>query len=429
MTHARELSDRQSADAARGCIVKFSGGRRFVIRSAEFLLFPLVRFVDFFRKRQKKPTEQINNILVLEGGNLGDIVYVLPFLQGLRRKYPDARIAFAANPSMFPLLENLDLVDELIPLRVPWAVHFSQWKRYNPFSGMWYRLFRTLMYVRGKRFDVALSGRGDFRDNFVLWLTGIERRVGYGFLGGGFLMTELVKPDLNRVHRADCWLQLLEHLERPVWDRQPVLKLSEEERNFADGYLSARGIGTHELILGIHPGARIATRQWGEDNFRAVGERLAKQFSAKILWFQDPSQGTLANVPADFVLISAHLRQFMALLNRCAVLICNDSGPMHIASALKIPTVAVFGPTVPAWFGPLGEGHRIVIHPSFWCRPCADRCIFDQPYCLKTIPVEQVLAAAVESVQNLQAGSGDVQDIDVALAQVRHNGESCKKLA
>ena len=81
----------------------------------------------------------------------------------------------------------------------------------------------------------------------------------------------------------------------------------------------------------------------------------------------------------------------MAVLKRCRLFICNDSGPMHISTALGVPVVAVFGPTEPLWFGPLGPDNRIVIQSGFWCRPCFDYCLFDQPYCLRTISVESVL--------------------------------------
>src|SRR5690349_2670571 len=131
------LSQREAEAAARGCLVKFSRGRRFAIRLAELLLYPMVRGVDFWRARRKKKPGEIRKILVMELGNLGDIVGTLPFLKNLRMNYPEARISLLANPSMFPLLENLALVDELIPARFPWAVHFSQWKRYNPFSALW----------------------------------------------------------------------------------------------------------------------------------------------------------------------------------------------------------------------------------------------------------------------------------------------------
>jgi heptosyltransferase-2 len=388
------LSQKEAEAAARGCLVKFSSGRRFVIRCAELLLLPMVRCVDFFRSRRRKTSNEIRKILVLEVGNLGDIVGILPFLKNLRMSYPEARISLLANPSMFPLLENLALVDELIPSRFPWAVHFSQWKRYNPFSAMWAGLARTVLHLRQQGFDMALSGRGDLRDNFILWLTGIRRRVGYGFLGGGFLLTERVTPDLTRVHRADCWLHLLEHLGKPVLDRRPHLELQRDEQEFAEKFLAESGVGPGDVVIGIHPGARIRARQWGAENFHAVGEALAEKFGVKILWFQDPSESKAADRNGDFIPAALPLRQFMAVLACCKMLVCNDSGPMHIASALGVPVVAVFGPTEPAWFGPLGERNKIVINPSFWCRPCADRCIFDQPYCLRTISIEQVLQAS-----------------------------------
>jgi ADP-heptose:LPS heptosyltransferase len=135
-----------------------------------------------------------------------------------------------------------------------------------------------------------------------------------------------------------------------------------------------------------------------------VGESLAGHYSRKILWFQDPHEKTPSDLPAMFVPVALPLRQFIAVLARCSVLICNDSGPMHIASALEVATVAVFGPTEPVWFGPLGKKNRIVINPAFWCRPCADRCIFDQPYCLRTISTEEVFRQAAAAVSGLRLG-------------------------
>ncbi len=180
-------------------------------------------------------------------------------------------------------------------------------------------------------------------------------------------------------------------------DRHPHLKLSPAEKKFAKEYLAERGIGDGELVIGIHPGARIRTRQWGTEKFRAVGEKLAANLPAKILWFQDPNENKPSDDRAPFARVVLPLRQFMAVLARCNLLLCNDSGPMHIATGLGVPVVGVFGPTEPAWFGPLGEQNKIVINPSFWCRPCADRCIFDQPYCLRTISIEQVFQAALDS--------------------------------
>lgn len=388
------LSKKEAEAAARGRLVKFSNGRRFTIRLAELLLLPIVRCVDYFRSRRPKGSKEIQKILVLEAGNLGDIISILPFLQNLRIAYPEAHIGLLANPNMFSMLENLTIVDELIPVRFLWALHISQWSRYNPLSAHWIQLARSLRNVRKREFDLALSGRGDLRDNFILWLTGIRRRIGYGFLGGGFLLTETAIPDLTHLHRADCWLRLLEHLGKKVSDRQPRLELSSDEEIFGKEYLAKLRIGNGDLVIGIHPGARFRVRQWGKVNFRAVGEKLAAQQPAKILWFQDPNEKTQDDLPPSFVPVALPLRQFMAVLARCNLLVCNDSGPMHIATGLSVPVVGVFGPGEPNWWGPLGEQNKVVINPAFWCRPCADRCIFDQPYCLRTISIEQVLQAA-----------------------------------
>jgi heptosyltransferase-2 len=392
------LSFKQAEAAARGCMVKFSPGRRLMIRLAEMLMFPFIRGIDCLRSLRAGTSKAIRRILVVECGNLGDIVALLPFLHNLRVHYPDVQIALLANPKVFPLIQDQQLVDELIPAFFPWLAHFSQWKRYNPFSSVWIELARTLIHVRRQKFDMVLCARGDIRDNFVVWLTRIRRRIGYGFLGGGSLLTEVPLPDLNRPHRSDWWLRLLEHLGKPILIRQPHLRLSDADRKSAQEYLAERDIVDGEFLIGIHPGARIPTRQWGATNFRLVGERLGAEFSTKILWFQDPNERGFGDAPTAFVPVFLPLRQFMAVLARCNLLICNDSGPMHIATALGVPVVAVFGPTEPAWFGPLGEQNRIVIHQPFWCRPCSDRCIFDQPYCLRSISIERVLQEARGSV-------------------------------
>jgi ADP-heptose:LPS heptosyltransferase len=129
---------------------------------------------------------------------------------------------------------------------------------------------------------------------------------------------------------------------------------------------------------------------------------LASAFPVRVLWFCDPNEPERAGpLPEPAIRVSLPIRQFIAVLARCQLLLCNDSGPMHIAAALGVPVVAVFGPQEPAWFGPLGPDHRIVIRPEFWCRPCFDYCRFDQPYCLRTISREEVGEAALSAVREI----------------------------
>jgi ADP-heptose:LPS heptosyltransferase len=193
----------------------------------------------------------------------------------------------------------------------------------------------------------------------------------------------------------------LEHLGDFALVRQPSLQITKEEDQQADQYLAALGVREGDFLVGIHPGARNVMRQWGDANFAAIAQRLQSQFVIKVLWFQDPNQKNEGLDGGQALSLALPLRQFMGVLKRCRVLICNDSGPMHIATALAVPVVAIFGPTEPAWFGPLGDNNRVVIQPGFWCRPCFDYCRFDEPYCMRVITVNSVYAAAEEVLNAL----------------------------
>lgn len=349
-------------------------------------------------KREERPSE-IRTILVLEYWGLGDAVILLPFLQNLRRSFPSAHITLLVNPKTVGLLQGEHLCDELIPLRVPWAQHFLRRRKYNPFSRLWIDFVRVLHRLRRRHFDLAMSGRMDIRDNFFIWLVGARERVGYGIGGGGQFLTEVVAPDALRPHRSQLWLHLLEHMRKPVIEAEAHLSLGTSERAAAAAFLAANGIGPGDLILGVHAMARNQTRNWGKSNFAEVEARLASRYRLKPIWFVDPNGAVPRGAcPQGAVLAALPLRQFMAVLERCQLLICNDGGPMHIATALGVPVLAVFGPTEAAWYGPMGGRDRIVAQPGVPCRPCFDYCIWDQPYCLRTILVEDVHSVAVSMI-------------------------------
>jgi ADP-heptose:LPS heptosyltransferase len=238
------------------------------------------------------------------------------------------------------------------------------------------------------------------RDNFLLWLSGAARRIGYGLGGGGFLLTDCVAPDLSRPHRADIWLHLLEELGKPVNRDLGGFRLTSGELATAQSFLQERGIPPDAFLVGVHPGARIAVRRWGDQHFANVARHLLAKSDAHILWFSDTANPC---VSPTIEYCSLEFRSFLAVLSRCRLLICNDSGPMHIANLLRVPVVAVFVPQKPEWFGPRGPKDQVVIRPEFPCRPCSDYCIFDQPYCLRTIGADQVIEATLGILKKIQA--------------------------
>ncbi len=328
----------------------------------------------------KNPTEPPANILVVEYWNLGDLAILVPFLRNLRRSFPLARISLLVSADLASFLDGQRLVDEFIPVRVPWARHFNRWRKYNLFSFDWISLSRTILALRKRRFDWAFSGRMDVRDNLILWLSGARRRIGYGIGGGGSFLTDRVTPDVSRPHRAEVWVHLLEALGEPLDWKVDGFHLTHRELASARSYLAALGIAPSAFLVGVHPGARIATRRWGDDRFAEVARRVLEETDAHVLWFLEP--GTSSQAPQ---------------MER----VCNDSGPMHLANLLEIPVVAVFGPQRLEWFGPRGPHDRVVIRPEFSCRPCSDYCIFDQPYCLRTISTDEVYSAFENIFQKL----------------------------
>lgn len=226
--------------------------------------------------------------------------------------------------------------------------------------------------------------------------------MGYGYAGGDFFLTDVVKPDLARPHVADRNAQLLEYLGLPTQPRERVLDITPEDVTAVAELLKERGIGDEDLVIGIHAGAGAAIREWGDERFAEVGRRVVEQFGAKILWFSDPSKPKAVPVGLNAVRLNLPFRQFLPAVDRCQLFVSNDSGPMHLAAGLGVPVVAIFGPQRPEWFGPYGEAHRVVIRNDIWCRPCGDSCIWDEPHCLRLISVEQVMEAVTAALKTLR---------------------------
>jgi ADP-heptose:LPS heptosyltransferase len=393
------IPNRDADGAARACLGRYGATRLFLSRIFETLLQPVL----YFQRRDKRRTaEEPQSILVVEYWNLGDFVMLTPFLKNLKLHYPKAHISLLAGPRTVPMAQGQEFVDEIIPVIVPWAQHMSRWRKYV--SWHWVNLFQCVRLMRVRRFDLGFTARADVRENFLLWAGGVERRVGYGFGSGGTLLTDVVTPDLARSHYVDRWLHLLEHLKKPILDRRPQLRLAPEQREFARNFLKKIGIENGEVVIGFHSGARNEVRQWGNERFLEVARRLRRAFPVKILWFQDQG-ATETPGEEDLIPVRLPLKDFLAVLSECRILICNDTGPMHMASGLGVPVVAIFGPTQPEWFAPVGESHRIVIRRDVWCRPCFDYCIFDQPYCLRVVTVDSVYEAAEQAMLSVLNGA------------------------
>lgn len=322
---------------------------------------------------------------------IGDAVMATPALAAIRRAFPAAQITVVANP----------LVAELF-VHHPDCDHVLRLVKRSGRGGLG-DLWRFCRILRRERFHLAVLLQNAFEAAVMAVLAGIPRRAGYRTDGRALLLTHGV-PAVDKkhgLHHVDYYLQLLHQLGLPSADRQLRLALTSDEEEMA-----AELLGPGEWAA-INPGASYgAAKRWMPERFAAVADSLAAEYGVKVVLTGGPGE---LEIGADIargmysqalnLIGRTSVRELMAVLGRCRLVVTNDSGPMHIAAALGVPIVAVFGPTDHTTTSPLGDRCRIVRHPVD-CAPCMLReCPIDHR-CMTRVTADDVLVAARELLGN-----------------------------
>ncbi|HKR08545.1 MAG TPA: glycosyltransferase family 9 protein, partial [Gemmatimonadaceae bacterium] len=297
-------------------------------------------------------------ILVIELWNIGDIVLAMPFLAQLRALFPQAKITMLARPYARTILAGTDLVDEFIDTELGWS---ETSVRHNPFAYHWLELVRVRRELKRGRFDLAFSSRMHVREYVVLALSGAGRRVAFSLGSGERVLTDAIPPGNPNRHKTADWLELLKPFGGPVRQDQSRLKASEVEQRWAREFLAAHGVSTEARLVAIHPGASVPEKRWPLERFVEVAAAVAQMPDTKVLAFIAPDgYGERLSDVRGVITAKVNLRELIALVECCDVLVCNDSGPMHIAGAVGVPTVSIFGSGINRWFSPLGDRHRLL---------------------------------------------------------------------
>lgn len=331
----------------------------------------------------------VENILIVELWGIGDLMMMSAILEPLRKAFPRARITILSKAISHELFKYEPAVDEIVAFDFPWTAFR---KKYFFWRWDWKGLVRVIKKLRKKRFDLIFDARADLRNQILSFLIKGKKCLGFPWKGFSLFLTDSLKCDYTCKHRVEAWLSLLNYLGIATAEVEPRLLLSEDERIWARSFLQQNGIMPADLVIGVHPGARIKTRCWPLERFTRVCEYIQEKYCAKIIIFVDPQgYGDSMVVRGEFLKVKLSLRQLAALISQLDVFICNDSGPMHIAAALHVPTVAVFGPTEPKWFSPWGKKHTVIVKDGIPCRPCFDYCKQREPFCLTGISLNEVL--------------------------------------
>jgi lipopolysaccharide heptosyltransferase I len=323
-------------------------------------------------------------ILIIKLGAVGDVIHTLPVLETLRRCFPQAHIGWAVEEGAAPILEGNSALSELIPLNR---------KKIHGVSGLFY--FRGwLRSLREKQFETALDPHNLFKSGVIAYGSGASLRIGFKkFREGNFLfMNRRIKPS----PRHPLGIQETQWVVRFPLNWRPQDEDRIEQFWAREGF-DRPGV-KHDAVVGINPGASWPSKRWMPERYARVADRLVKEHGVRILILWGPGERVLADGVARSMSEKAviapetDLKQLMALIKRFRLLVTGDTGPLHIASALGVPTVSLFGPSDPARNGPYGHGHEIVRSPippaTHWQKKEVGE------HWMKAISVEAVLEAA-----------------------------------
>lgn len=334
-------------------------------------------------------------IMVRATNWIGDAVMSLPALDALHARFPKAEIVVVAKPWVSELYWYHPAVSRQI-------VYFSEGDHRGP-RGFW-KLVQTL---REERFDLAILFQNAFHAAWMAWCARIPGRIGYARDGRSVLLSEAVEvpPPAAYGHQTYYYLHLLFRaglIDKPEPVHEIRLRLAESERVWAAKCLEGLGLGGPRFLVGMNPGASFGpAKRWLPDRYADLADRLIGALHADVLIFGSHAERPLAETIAHsmkhtpaLVAGETSLRQLMALLAQCRLIVTNDSGPMHLAAALGVPLVAIFGSTDEHATGPVGPRVRIVRRPVE-CSPCGLReCPIDFR-CMNTVSVEDVYRSAL----------------------------------
>jgi heptosyltransferase-2 len=337
---------------------------------------------------------------------VGDAIMALPALRALRRRFPEAQIAVVARPYVADIYRDQAVCDALIP--------YDSRGPQGGFSGR----ERLAGELRAQGFDVALLLQNAFDAAWLAWRAGIPERVGYARDGRSLMLTKAVPVPKRGEIPAHEQFYYLELLRRAGWldglsgETSISLTVASESRQQAGESLLAAGSRPRVFRVAIGAGASYGSAKcWPPERFAEVANRLTEHFDADVVLF-----GAVAEKAVSSAIAAAMRRppidltgktviaDLPALLSQCHLFIGNDSGAMHVAAAVGLPVVAVFGPTDPQGTAPVTP-HCVIVQEKPYCSPCfLRRCPTDHR-CMMRVAPHAVAAAASSLLSSVEVRS------------------------
>ena len=325
--------------------------------------------------------DNINRILVIKLRAIGDVLLSTPVVQNLHDHFPLAQIDFLSDKFAAEVVIGNPCVSNVLTFD----------RKSDSSLGI-------IRQVRKKKYDLIIDLFSNPRSAIITGLSGARFRAGFPFRWRKYMYNIIIPPRAGNIHNIDFNLDALRKLDIPVHHFQPYFPLDEKAKLFAAEWFHGENLDG-KLVVGLNPSGGWYTKRWGLEHYARLGDLVSQRYDASIILLWGPGEEEDARfiqqrmkLPAR-VIPKTSLSQLGAIIHRCAFIVSNDSGPMHIAASLGIPTLGIFGPTNPLQQGPYGDNHRWVRNEGLDCLECSLTACPIGNICMTQLAVERVMDA------------------------------------
>jgi lipopolysaccharide heptosyltransferase II len=352
----------------------------------------------FFQKKFTHVPDNIGNILFIRVDRVGDMVLSTPAYKAIKTAFPQVRLTVMASMVNAPILKNNPYVDEIIV--------------YDRFASLTEKV-RLLKGLRARHFDLAIDPFDDheLETAWMAWMSGSTNRIGYAAFGREVFLNASIQKRDEKKHFVDVTLDLMKAIGVSSDNKLPVIYLDEDEQSWATQWINEKGLQS-KMLIAVHPGAYYETQRWPQDYYADLIRLIRECTEAKVIIFGGPRDASLiedilANVKNPVCIsIQEDIRKFFAVLSFCRLLVCNNSGPLHCAIALNIPTISFMGPTIKERWVPIGGVHHVFRRDELPCIGCnLGTCKIKTHDCMRLIKPQIVMERMLAMMVSVSSSS------------------------
>lgn len=346
-----------------------------------------------------KKNNEPKKIVIMRTDRIGEVLLSTVAIDAIKKSFPDSSVSFVTSEYSKPIVESRTDIDEVMTTDTMGK------------EGWFLKSVRLASLLRKKRFDMAIMLNPHKSLHLAAFLAGISQRVGYGRKWGFLLNRKITdERDKGRKHEVEYTMDLLRSLDVTLDDPKPLLPVDKEAEKEVRNLLVGKGIQSDRPVISVHPGSSNPAKIWPRERYSELIRRLKTELDCYVCILGSDEERIFAReiiVDSGVEVLNLtgalSLKELTALLKKSSLFVGNDTGPMHMAAALDVPVIAIFGRNTPGvsptrW-RPWGDKH-VVFHEDPGCAPCYDKsCSYDHR-CLRAVNVDVVFEAAKKIVKS-----------------------------